>query len=177
MPGRPSSSRHHAHSVSLGAFNPDHRVTRRKSVNTNSAAGAGGLRATASGADDSGGRSSNRRSMPSKAASASRVLGTSSDGRVGQNFVNGDESAVADDLGPAPAGLSAKARARRASEGSQLGGKRVSREVKCEKCGKGYKHSSCLTKHLFVPNFPSQLSIRNTAAGETGVRRMDCHGH
>lgn len=50
-------------------------------------------------------------------------------------------------------GGSLKARARRASEGSHLSrreGKRASGEVKCEKCGKGYKHSSCLTKHLLV---------------------------
>lgn len=47
-----------------------------------------------------------------------------------------------------------KARIRRASEGSRLSkgeGKRASgTELKCEKCGKGYKHSSCLTKHLSV---------------------------
>jgi len=47
----------------------------------------------------------------------------------------------------------AKSRVRRASEGSRLkgpDGKRASgSELKCEKCGKGYKHSSCLTKHLW----------------------------
>jgi hypothetical protein len=46
-----------------------------------------------------------------------------------------------------------KSRARRASEGSRLtkgDGKRISgSELRCEKCGKGYKHSSCLTKHLW----------------------------
>jgi len=51
-----------------------------------------------------------------------------------------------------------KARVRRASEGSRLGkgeGKRASgAELRCDKCGKGYKHSSCLTKHLSVsPSF------------------------
>jgi hypothetical protein len=49
-----------------------------------------------------------------------------------------------------------KSRIRRASEGNRLSkggdGKRTSgSELKCEKCGKGYKHSSCLTKHLSVP--------------------------
>ena len=47
----------------------------------------------------------------------------------------------------------AKSRNRRASEGAHLSkteGKRVSSELKCETCGKGYKHSSCLTKHLSV---------------------------
>ena len=45
-----------------------------------------------------------------------------------------------------------KARARRASEGSRLArGERTrsnAGELRCEKCGKGYKHGSCLTKHL-----------------------------
>ena len=51
-------------------------------------------------------------------------------------------------------------RVRRASEGAHVllgGGDSEERsrgkggvELKCDKCGKGYKHSSCLTKHLFV---------------------------
>ncbi|KAI9870451.1 MAG: hypothetical protein M1823_008738, partial [Watsoniomyces obsoletus] len=45
-----------------------------------------------------------------------------------------------------------KSRNRRASEGSRLSkgeGKRASAsDLRCDKCGKGYKHSSCLTKHL-----------------------------
>jgi len=48
--------------------------------------------------------------------------------------------------------LSTKNRNRRASEGSHLikgGGKRVTSEVRCDTCGKGYKHSSCLTKHMY----------------------------
>ena len=46
-----------------------------------------------------------------------------------------------------------KGRSRRASEGAYLSktdGKRASGELRCDKCGKGYKHSSCLTKHLLV---------------------------
>lgn len=52
---------------------------------------------------------------------------------------------------------------RRASEGQHLmkDGKKSSgssaNDLKCEKCGKGYKHSSCLTKHLFVPTFLSKV--------------------
>lgn len=49
-----------------------------------------------------------------------------------------------------------KARIRRASDGQPLvkeGRKSNRPELRCEKCGKGYKHSSCLTKHLFVPRF------------------------
>ena len=68
------------------------------------------------------------------------------------------ETAVTD--GPSLASMpehekgNAKSRARRASEGARLikgDGKRASgSELRCEKCGKGYKHSSCLTKHLSV---------------------------
>ena len=73
-----------------------------------------------------------------------------------ETFASNDDSAIADDMGPPPAGTISKARARRASEGSHLGGgKRASGELRCEKCGKGYKHSSCLTKHLSV--FPDPL--------------------
>ena len=47
-----------------------------------------------------------------------------------------------------------KSRNRRASEGSRLSkadaSKRSGSDLRCEKCGKGYKHSSCLTKHLLV---------------------------
>ncbi|KZZ91015.1 Zinc finger, C2H2 [Ascosphaera apis ARSEF 7405] len=28
------------------------------------------------------------------------------------------------------------------------GGRRLANELRCERCGKGYKHSSCLTKHM-----------------------------
>jgi hypothetical protein len=55
-----------------------------------------------------------------------------------------------------------QARTRRASEGQHLvkdGKKSNSGDLKCEKCGKGYKHSSCLSKHLFVPTLPPTYSI------------------
>jgi hypothetical protein len=55
-----------------------------------------------------------------------------------------------------------QARTRRASEGQHLvkdGKKSNAGDLKCEKCGKGYKHSSCLSKHLFVPTLPPTCSI------------------
>lgn len=65
-----------------------------------------------------------------------------------------DESAVVDGgAGLDSVGNTSKSRARRASEGSHLSrneGKKSNGELRCEKCGKGYKHSSCLTKHLLV---------------------------
>ena len=61
-----------------------------------------------------------------------------------------DETLIDEDAVPSKA-MTTKNRNRRASEGSHLvkgGGKRVTSEVHCDTCGKGYKHSSCLTKHM-----------------------------
>ena len=71
------------------------------------------------------------------------------------------QSAITDDH-PAldGAGHISKPRNRRASDGAYLtksDGKRVSSELRCEKCGKGYKHSSCLTKHLLVSHKPFRI--------------------
>jgi hypothetical protein len=51
-------------------------------------------------------------------------------------------------------------RTRRASEGQSIKGdgkKAHPNDLRCKSCGKGYKHSSCLTKHLFVPTFLSRI--------------------
>jgi hypothetical protein len=64
-----------------------------------------------------------------------------------------DENTAVDGHFPAGKPISTKNRNRRASEGSHLmkgEGKRVSTELRCDQCGKGYKHSSCLTKHMCV---------------------------
>jgi hypothetical protein len=75
--------------------------------------------------------------------------------------IDRDESAIEDDQNDEMddeenVGFS-KSRTRRASEGQQLikgdSKKGHPNDLRCEKCGKGYKHSSCLTKHLFVPIF------------------------
>lgn len=59
-----------------------------------------------------------------------------------------------------------KARIRRASDGQPLvkEGRKNRPELHCEKCGKGYKHSSCLTKHLFVPIFHFRPSAQHMPA-------------
>lgn len=53
-----------------------------------------------------------------------------------------------------------KIKARRASEGTRLTRsdrrRSTAGELRCDKCGKGYKHGSCLQKHLSVP-FASSL--------------------
>ena len=69
-----------------------------------------------------------------------------------------------DDLLPGEGLSNPKPRGRRASEGTHLSkseGKRASGELKCDKCGKGYKHSSCLTKHLSVFTFPLPCAHRS----------------
>jgi hypothetical protein len=62
-----------------------------------------------------------------------------------------------------------QARMRRASEGQHLmkDSKKASSggDLKCDKCGKGYKHSSCLTKHLFVPTILSYMPRLVAVAG------------
>jgi hypothetical protein len=61
-------------------------------------------------------------------------------------------------------GGSSKSRIRRASEGSRLikgdSKKASAAELRCERCGKGYKHSSCLSKHLLVSPFPPLCCVR-----------------
>ena len=123
----------------------------------------------------SGSFHSNRRSLPVKSSGTSRTAeltaidrsdgftgnhgGSAMDSHNEPDLLNGQEitlgeSAIAEGLlPPRREGVHPKARNRRASEGAPLSkseGKRVSGELRCEKCGKGYKHSSCLTKHLSV---------------------------
>ncbi|PHH72110.1 hypothetical protein CDD83_5025 [Cordyceps sp. RAO-2017] len=73
------------------------------------------------------------------------------------------ESAIDDEANDLSAdeGLD-KTRVRRASDGQPLlkDGKKSNRiEVRCDKCGKGYKHSSCLTKHLSVALPPAPCAV------------------
>lgn len=70
-----------------------------------------------------------------------------------------------------------KVRSRRASEGSHLrttGSRReTGNELRCETCGKAYKHSSCLTKHLFVSlSLFRRLGMSLAFLGAVPVGRM-----
>jgi hypothetical protein len=153
-----------------------HRVTRRKSMSSTAANNLSAMAAAAKGTigaplenTGSSGSSSRRLSKPASqfrgpAAAlhpemASSMPGHSSPFAPGSYNPAVHSEAITD--GPALASMpehekgSSKSRNRRASEGSRLSkgdGKRASgSDLKCEKCGKGYKHSSCLTKHLSVP--------------------------
>lgn len=130
--------------------------------------------------EEKGSASSKRGSLNLKTAAGSRGLessryGSSSGdiyplgGLAGNNenaneeAMDDDESVAGDDFLPTEnVSTGSKERARRVSEGSYLTkgeGKRSSGELRCEKCGKGYKHSSCLTKHLSVFSDPPVIQL------------------
>lgn len=145
-------------------------------MNASAVNNAAAIAALLGDADEKGSASSKRGSLNLKNAATSRGLessrydGSSHDtyplgglGLAGGNNENvheeamdDEESVVEDDFLPTEnVSTGSRARARRASEGSYLTkgeGKRSSGELRCGKCGKGYKHSSCLTKHLSVPS-------------------------
>ena len=165
-----SHSRNHSHSVSSGSLISSNRVTRRKSVSSNASNVAAMVAAVRDAGDSALGMPiSNRRNTMSKSASArSAALGSlpsppaslpghrirlTSTGKSDRS-----ESAIEDDqndeMDDDEDTAIKQSRMRRASEGQHLmkdGKKTSGGELKCEKCGKGYKHSSCLSKHLFVP--------------------------
>jgi hypothetical protein len=61
-----------------------------------------------------------------------------------------------------------KSRMRRASEGQHLmkdGKKGSGGDLKCEQCGKGYKHSSCLSKHKCVGTLLTPILSMGSALG------------
>lgn len=178
-------SRHpHSHSHSRGnssslaaSLNPAHRVSRRKSVSTSAASNAAAAAAAASGEAAPRRTSKNNYGPRGPAALSGYPSIPSSLPNNGSAFAAASSyskgSAVAD--GPPLASIpdlekgNSKSRIRRASEGSRVtkeGSKRASgNELRCEKCGKGYKHSSCLTKHLSVSpagraRIPSQAGVR-----------------
>ncbi|KAJ9219249.1 hypothetical protein DTO027B5_3987 [Paecilomyces variotii] len=183
LPVRQSNARNHshAHSISLGAVNTNHRVTRRKSIA--SAAAANAAAAVAATMKDSGDpvtipMASHRRSLAGRkglessslgatsalSSSLSRSVNAGSDRKTSPNAIDENSAAEGSASGTKP--VSTKSRNRRASEGSNLNrgeGKRVASELRCERCGKGYKHSSCLTKHMWEHDpawqFTSKLLI------------------
>lgn len=174
---RQSHSRNNSHSILGSSLNTaNHRVTRRKSM-TNPAAnvaavaaafrdisvdGAGPLPINGPGSR----RNTSSKSAAARAAIVDSLLSPPASLPSGKSHLEKrdiHESAIDDDpqdgsADEAASGKLQKARARRASDGQPLIKERRKSnrvELRCEKCGKGYKHSSCLTKHLFVPLFSS----------------------
>lgn len=88
-----------------------------------------------------------------------------------------DTSAIVD--GPPLSSVektSAKSRTRRASEGQKVGklerSKSNAGELRCDKCGKGYKHGSCLTKHLLVTPSARRKHSSNVVGVEDAVKML-----
>lgn len=175
-----SHSRNNSHNYSAlsGALNATHRVSRRKSM-TNTAANVAAVAAALEEAGDKVGPlpiavNSRRGTMSKSAAARSAIVGSlpSPPASLPTNRFSsmdmkseGPENAIDDDSNDMSAdegegGL--QSRIRRASDGQPLTkeGKKSNRiELRCDKCGKGYKHSSCLTKHLLVPIFLPTASL------------------
>ena len=163
--------RNHAHSVSLGNINQNHRVARRKSISSTTANNVAMMLAAMQGGEDSAGHGFDRRNAShrvsyggSAARNSTAAREYSSENKTPAPIDSSAHDEVMMDDSPvlivenakekeASANNTVKARSRRASEGAYLSksdGKRASGELRCDKCGKGYKHSSCLTKHLSV---------------------------
>ncbi|ROV98364.1 hypothetical protein VMCG_07119 [Cytospora schulzeri] len=86
--------------------------------------------------------------LPSPPASMPAHKYMNMEGQENQNSAIDDQENVSPEEGDS----FQKARGRRASDGQSHAkeGRRFNRpELRCEHCGKGYKHSSCLTKHLW----------------------------
>ena len=140
---------------------------------TTTAANMAAVAAAINGADEATFGPPNRRSLNSRTSGSTRGAESMSlgntpglsttytgnavskhDGLSGQETDAADNgTAVADGPPLAESGeYGSRTRGRRASEGSHLAKNDHKRatgsDLKCEKCGKGYKHSSCLTKHL-----------------------------
>ncbi|KAH6687146.1 hypothetical protein F5X68DRAFT_206869 [Plectosphaerella plurivora] len=168
---RQTHSRTSSHSILGSALNnANHRVTRRKSM-TNTAANVAAVAAAFRDISVDGvaplpiGGPGSRRNTSSKSAAAraaivDSLLSPPASLPAGKSHLDKrdmHESAIDDDPqdGSADedaAGKLLKARARRASDGQPLTKERRKSnraELRCDKCGKGYKHSSCLTKHLW----------------------------
>lgn len=162
---RLSHPRPHQHSLSVGSINPTHRVSRRKSTSStavSSTAMAVALREAAGTPYDVSKRPASSKTAGTKFGSQPSLPSSlpNHDSVFGDNAYRDAKNTVAVTDGPPLSSLTGKdkgngkPRMRRASEGSRLSkgeSKRANPELRCEKCGKGYKHSSCLTKHLWVP--------------------------
>ncbi|CEJ91483.1 Putative Expressed protein [[Torrubiella] hemipterigena] len=158
LPNRSSHARNNSHSLLSGSLNPNHRVTRRKSV-TNNAPNVAALTAVIADSERSAAipiSNGARRNTMSKSAAMRASIAASLPSPPASlpiqranidSAIDDDSNGPSDEEGTDFKSLSA----RRASDGQPLSkeGKKNRVEVKCDQCGKSYKHSSCLTKHLW----------------------------
>ena len=157
LPVRNSFSRSHSHTVSSGS-GVANRINRRKSSTFSPVAHAAAIGAAVQSAVADGTLDvHDKRSSMSKAA-----LGVLNNGNVAgmpaslPHYTTVPEisggSAIVD--GPALSSFQGvdktKQRMRRASDGTRLTKKEkaATGDLKCQHCGKAYKHGSCLSKHL-----------------------------
>ncbi|PSS03806.1 hypothetical protein BD289DRAFT_97819 [Coniella lustricola] len=164
---RQPHSRTNSHTTLSGSLSAANRIggVRRKSISNNAANIA--AVAAAAGMTDPIDKSAtypidigNRRSSKSGSSRPDVSVWGPGASLPGNKFMNAaetmepSESAVDDQESASPdeGDDAQKARARRASDGQSLAkeGRKFNRpEIHCQHCGKGYKHSSCLTKHLW----------------------------
>lgn len=157
VPTRNSYSRTHSNTTSLGSVNPTNRISRRKSSTFSPAARPATIGAAVESAVADGSIAIKRRSSTARAALASLNEGMPSslphNHTVPEEGVLSSSSAVVDgpSLSSFQATEKAKLKMRRASDGTRLTKKEkaATGELKCEHCGKAYKHGSCLNKHLW----------------------------
>lgn len=162
LPNRNSYTRSHSHTVSLAsANNGNNRIGRRKSSTFSPAANPAALGAAVESGVADGSIAVNRRSSVSKNA-----LGSLHEGEQAASLPHGmsvparptgSGSALVDGPPLSSYNDKSKMKMRRASDGTRLTKKERSNtgELKCEHCGKAYKHGSCLNKHLSVYTGPA----------------------
>lgn len=156
LPARNSYNRAHSHTASLSAVNPTNRINRRKSSTFSPAGKPTITGAAVENAVADGSAAVNRRTSMSKAA-----LATLNDGATPSSLPHHvsvpdgailSSSAVVDGapLASYQGTDKSKPKMRRASDGTRLTKKEkaATGDLKCETCGKAYKHGSCLNKHL-----------------------------
>ncbi|KAJ5137494.1 hypothetical protein N7526_003727 [Penicillium atrosanguineum] len=155
-----SFKRSHAHSISLGAVNANHRVTRRKSVTTSAANAVAAIAASMKedGESLSLPMAAHRRSLGGRKGLESASVGSPSGyaSYLSRSVNSPSQEPVPRKSSPSNSEADSKSiskgRNRRASEGGQMksDGKRNPADLRCDRCGKGYKHGSCLSKHMCV---------------------------
>ncbi|KAK4929842.1 hypothetical protein LTR49_003469 [Elasticomyces elasticus] len=156
VPTRHPYNRTPSHSGSLGTVTGNPRIGRRKSSTFSPAVNAAAIEAAVENGVADGSIAVNRRSSMSKAALS--ALNEGSYPSIPSSLPQGvsvpersASSAIVD--GPPLSSYSdkAKPKSRRASDGTRLTKKEraATGDLKCDQCGKAYKHGSCLTKHLW----------------------------